>query len=244
MAPEVTPRGFFIFAGSWHLSREIVYDMIVSALYLSKLLEKKGSYQHADRLLTCLAALEDPQSYLNRWSSVDLDTLDKIIQKRSRRELLTDNPERVRLSFAVLNLSWPTTPEEVKQNFRQISKLLHPDINSDPRAEHMFKLLRFAYENMTEILDNVELYQNVLQSVTDVPLMPDEGKAPPGTDVVVAPPPGQERPEQGATEDEIPNTEGIEPDQAYEDGEEGPSFDDILHSYQQFSSRFFSQPSA
>ena len=56
-------------------------------------------------------------------------------------------------SYRVLGLPTTATQEEIKQAYRKLVKLYHPDINKSPEAPQRFKEIQKAYEylkNMDE----------------------------------------------------------------------------------------------
>lgn len=53
--------------------------------------------------------------------------------------------------YAVLGVSWDSTDEEVKQGFRNMVKLYHPDINQDNvDSDEKIKLINLAYEILSD----------------------------------------------------------------------------------------------
>ncbi|HEX3008043.1 MAG TPA: DnaJ domain-containing protein [Bacteroidales bacterium] len=56
--------------------------------------------------------------------------------------------------FEILNLTPPATEEEIKQAYRTLAKIYHPDINPGPDAHQRFLEISEAYEFLLEDLKN------------------------------------------------------------------------------------------
>lgn len=49
-------------------------------------------------------------------------------------------------AYKILDLAEGSTPDEAKKKYRELSKVWHPDVSSDPQAEEKFKKINEAYE--------------------------------------------------------------------------------------------------
>lgn len=48
--------------------------------------------------------------------------------------------------YSILEISPEASSDEIKKSFRRLAKKFHPDVNHDPEAESMFKLIYIAYD--------------------------------------------------------------------------------------------------
>jgi DnaJ-class molecular chaperone len=51
--------------------------------------------------------------------------------------------------FEILGLPGNACEREIKKSYRILSKLFHPDLNSDPEAEARFRDIQWAYEALS-----------------------------------------------------------------------------------------------
>lgn len=63
-------------------------------------------------------------------------------------------------AYSTLKLSSNATPEEVKKQYKTLSKLFHPDVSKDPDAEAKFKEINSAYQRITNPSER-EKYQDI-----------------------------------------------------------------------------------
>lgn len=52
--------------------------------------------------------------------------------------------------YQVLGIRRDASPQDIKKAFRQLAREYHPDVNSDPEAEHRFKEISLAYETLSD----------------------------------------------------------------------------------------------
>lgn len=52
--------------------------------------------------------------------------------------------------YQVLGVRRDASPQDIKKAFRQLAREYHPDVNSDPQAEHRFKEISVAYETLSD----------------------------------------------------------------------------------------------
>jgi hypothetical protein len=52
--------------------------------------------------------------------------------------------------YRVLGVSKNATPEEIKEAYRKLSKIFHPDVSADPEREKKFKEIQKAFEVLSD----------------------------------------------------------------------------------------------
>ncbi|XP_071991136.1 dnaJ homolog subfamily C member 14 [Engystomops pustulosus] len=86
------------------------------------------------------------------WSSAGSPTTGGRFQPRHEVERLlsmVDIPEEDLNPFQVLGVEMEATEVELKKAYRQLAVLVHPDKNNHPRAEEAFKVLRAAWDTVS-----------------------------------------------------------------------------------------------
>lgn len=62
-------------------------------------------------------------------------------------------------AFQILELSDSANPEEIKKQFKKLSKKLHPDVNKSPTAEADFKRMNEAYQTLQTPKEENPIFQ-------------------------------------------------------------------------------------
>lgn len=59
---------------------------------------------------------------------------------------------KVEKALRIMQLQWPVTLQQVKQQFKVMVKKFHPDVNCEPMAEERFKRITEAHRQLKEAL--------------------------------------------------------------------------------------------
>lgn len=57
---------------------------------------------------------------------------------------------KIKNLYQILGISKDSSEDQIRQAFRNKSKLYHPDVNKEPNAENIFKDLEFAYSTLAD----------------------------------------------------------------------------------------------
>lgn len=97
--------------------------------------------------------------------------------------------------YDILGVSRTATEGEIKQSYRTLAREYHPDVNSSPDAEDMFKEINLAYATLTDSLKRADYDQ----SLNDSGVRRDPGYAPSGQSAYADAPAGEAAPDAYAS---------------------------------------------
>jgi hypothetical protein len=101
--------------------------------------------------LGCSTVSSQTAAFVGSWRVADFTHHGQTFRSYTTQQF----PERMRAllpHFSALGLEPDANPEQIKQAYRALARLYHPDVNADPSADERMKQLNHAYQQLMDFL--------------------------------------------------------------------------------------------